>query len=223
MLVLKYILDHIYFIWLSFWWLVVPWFVGGISSAEVVPIYRYRCLAYWESCRWVFSKTITDMIELIVEAQQYRWILFRTRIVRTKYPKYISNIIRYIKILLKVSFASSGNSGDGIDYSQQKRENIGDLIQETLEAFERHGGEDAFINIKYMVPTYESCMLNWSQLWSEENILGWSHYFIFAKFYVNRIWNCIQCFFSSIDILCLLTCSHVFNSRFKPLQSSFNP
>merc|ERR1712159_923855 len=52
------------------------------------------------------------------------------------------------------------NSGDGIDYSQQKRENIGDLIQETLEAFERHGGQDAFINIKYMVPTYESCMLN---------------------------------------------------------------
>lgn len=52
------------------------------------------------------------------------------------------------------------NSGDGIDYSQQKRENVGDLIQETLEAFERHGGVDAFINIKYMVPTYESCMLN---------------------------------------------------------------
>nr|XP_033795024.1 parkin coregulated gene protein isoform X2 [Geotrypetes seraphini] len=52
------------------------------------------------------------------------------------------------------------NTGDGIDYSQQKRENIGDLIQETLEAFERYGGEDAFINIKYMVPTYESCLLN---------------------------------------------------------------
>ena len=50
--------------------------------------------------------------------------------------------------------------GDGIDYSQQKRENVGDLIQETLEALERHGGEDAFINIKYMVPTYESCLLN---------------------------------------------------------------
>ena len=50
----------------------------------------------------------------------------------------------------------------GIDYSQQKRENIGDLIQETLEAFERHGGPDAFINIKYMVPTYESCLLNWA-------------------------------------------------------------
>ncbi|KAK6304164.1 hypothetical protein J4Q44_G00247500 [Coregonus suidteri] len=56
--------------------------------------------------------------------------------------------------------AASVNSGDGIDYSQQKRENIGDLIQETLEVFERYGAEDAFINIKYMVPTYESCMLN---------------------------------------------------------------
>jgi len=52
------------------------------------------------------------------------------------------------------------NIGDGIDYGQQKRENIGDLIQETLEGLERHGGEDSFINIKYMVPTYESSVLN---------------------------------------------------------------
>lgn len=52
------------------------------------------------------------------------------------------------------------NIGDEIDYSQQKRMNVGDLIQETLELFERHGGEDAFINIKYMIPTYESCILN---------------------------------------------------------------
>jgi hypothetical protein len=28
--------------------------------------------------------------------------------------------------------------------------------------FETHGGEDAFINIKYMIPTYESCVLNWA-------------------------------------------------------------
>ena len=33
-------------------------------------------------------------------------------------------------------------------------------VQETLELFEANGGEDAFINIKYMVPTYESCVLN---------------------------------------------------------------
>lgn len=48
------------------------------------------------------------------------------------------------------------NIGDKIDYSQQKRMNVGDLIDETLELFELHGGEDAFINIKYMIPTYES-------------------------------------------------------------------
>ncbi|XP_053828956.1 parkin coregulated gene protein isoform X5 [Vidua macroura] len=50
------------------------------------------------------------------------------------------------------------NLGDGIEYSQQKRENVGVLIQETLELFERYGGENAYINIKYMIPTYWSCM-----------------------------------------------------------------
>ncbi|KAF2366312.1 Parkin co-regulated protein, partial [Trinorchestia longiramus] len=49
------------------------------------------------------------------------------------------------------------NCGDEIDYSQHRRENLGDLIQETLELLERHGGKDAYINIKYMVPTYQSC------------------------------------------------------------------
>jgi len=51
------------------------------------------------------------------------------------------------------------NLGDKIDYSQRKRTNLGDLIEETLEIFEIHGGEDAFINIKYMIPVYESCVL----------------------------------------------------------------
>jgi len=51
------------------------------------------------------------------------------------------------------------NLGDGIDYSQAKRNNVGDLIDETLEILEMHGGEDAFINIKYMIPTYESKVL----------------------------------------------------------------
>ncbi|KAM3139471.1 hypothetical protein pb186bvf_008496 [Paramecium bursaria] len=50
------------------------------------------------------------------------------------------------------------NIGDKIDYSQRKNENLSDLIQETLETLEKNGGEDAYINIKYMIPTYESCM-----------------------------------------------------------------
>ena len=56
------------------------------------------------------------------------------------------------------------NQGDAIDYSQRKGQNLGDLIVSTLELFETHGGDDAFINIKYMIPTYESCVLNWASL-----------------------------------------------------------
>ena len=71
--------------------------------------------------------------------------------------------------------------GNGIEYSQRKRENLGDLINETLEKLEMTGGEDAYsafckhcqlplhratlphlhvaVNLKYMVPTYESVFL----------------------------------------------------------------
>lgn len=51
------------------------------------------------------------------------------------------------------------NCGDQMDYSQHKNKNLGDLIEETLELLETHGGEDAFINIKYMIPLYESHVL----------------------------------------------------------------
>eukprot|EP00405_Crypthecodinium_cohnii_P036599 CAMPEP_0206540830 /NCGR_PEP_ID=MMETSP0325_2-20121206/9245_1 /ASSEMBLY_ACC=CAM_ASM_000347 /TAXON_ID=2866 /ORGANISM="Crypthecodinium cohnii, Strain Seligo" /LENGTH=303 /DNA_ID=CAMNT_0054038641 /DNA_START=89 /DNA_END=996 /DNA_ORIENTATION=- len=47
---------------------------------------------------------------------------------------------------------SAKNLGDSMDYGQRKRMNLGELIDETLEIFEVHGGEDAFINIKYMIP-----------------------------------------------------------------------
>lgn len=48
--------------------------------------------------------------------------------------------------------------GDQIDYNQRRVTCISALIVETLEIFEAKGGEDAFINIKYMVPTYESSL-----------------------------------------------------------------
>ena len=50
------------------------------------------------------------------------------------------------------------NSGDAIDYGQKKKEILGDLIQETLEILEIHGGDDAYYHLKYMIPTYESCL-----------------------------------------------------------------
>ncbi|RDD46859.1 Parkin coregulated gene protein-like protein [Trichoplax sp. H2] len=66
----------------------------------------------------------------------------------------------YRQILPMLNAFKNMNIGDGIDYGQQKRENIGDLINETLEELEKRGGSDAYINIKYMVPTYESCVQN---------------------------------------------------------------
>jgi len=73
---------------------------------------------------------------------------------------------------------SNANIGDKIDYSQRKGLNLGDLIQQTLEMFETHGGEDAFINIKYMIPTYESCVLNWG-VWGKNELMevdvDWQH------------------------------------------------
>ena len=92
---------------------------------------------------------------------------------------------RQILPIFNLFKSDNKNLGDGIDYAQIKRKTLGDLITETLELFELHGGasrrqegrghrrskrpslhecmpigEDAFINIKYMIPTYESCVLN---------------------------------------------------------------
>merc|ERR1719310_2184865 len=44
---------------------------------------------------------------------------------------------------------STKNLGDNMDYGQRRRLSLGELIDETLEVFEVHGGEDAYINIKY--------------------------------------------------------------------------
>lgn len=67
---------------------------------------------------------------------------------------------RQILPVLNLFKTRNVNLGDGIEYNQRNRLNLGDLIDETLQLLEIHGGEDAFINIKYMIPCYESCVLN---------------------------------------------------------------
>jgi len=66
---------------------------------------------------------------------------------------------RQILPVFNIFKSKNQNIGDKMDYSQRKRMNLGELIQETLEIFETHGGEDAFINIKYMIPVYESAVM----------------------------------------------------------------
>ena len=66
---------------------------------------------------------------------------------------------RQILPVLNIFVRKNSNMGDSIDYGQKNRVNLGDLIIETLELFEQFGGEDAFINIKYLIPTYQSIMI----------------------------------------------------------------
>lgn len=69
---------------------------------------------------------------------------------------------RQLLPVLNIFRSSNNNLGDRIDYGQRKRVCLGDLIEETLQCLEMHGGEgeETFINIKYMVPTYESTVAN---------------------------------------------------------------
>lgn len=70
----------------------------------------------------------------------------------------VSFVPYYRQILptFRLFYNKNVNIGDQIYYAQHKRMNLGDLIEETLELFERYGGRHAFINIKYVIPTYES-------------------------------------------------------------------
>lgn len=65
---------------------------------------------------------------------------------------------RQILPIMNLFKNKNNNIGDQFEYSQRKNQNLGDLIDETLQILETYGGENAFINIKYMIPTYESCV-----------------------------------------------------------------
>lgn len=88
----------------------------------------------------------------------YRQLLPMFNAFKVKNRKF--NRISINKYFTNILMAFTVNCGDEIDYAQKNNLNLGDLIDETLQVLELHGGEDAFINIKYMVPTYESCYLN---------------------------------------------------------------
>ena len=60
--------------------------------------------------------------------------------------------------ILNLYMARNKNLGDAIDYAQREATCLGELVAAALALLERTGGPDAFINIKYMVPTYESTL-----------------------------------------------------------------
>jgi hypothetical protein len=66
---------------------------------------------------------------------------------------------RQLLPVLNIFINNTENLGDAIDYSQRKQKNLGEVITQTLEQLELRGGEDAFINIKYLIPTYQSVVI----------------------------------------------------------------
>lgn len=63
---------------------------------------------------------------------------------------------RQLLPVLNIFLTKTVNVGDRICYDQQNDEDMKSVIMETLEIMEAAGGDDAFINIKYLIPTYES-------------------------------------------------------------------
>uniref|UniRef100_A0A1A8MR71 PARK2 co-regulated n=3 Tax=Nothobranchius TaxID=28779 RepID=A0A1A8MR71_9TELE len=60
------------------------------------------------------------------------------------------------QILTVFNIFKNKNENCGDEAGREKT--IGDLINETLRMFEAYGGPETYKVIKYMVPTYESCM-----------------------------------------------------------------
>ncbi|XP_037970210.2 parkin coregulated gene protein homolog [Plutella xylostella] len=78
-------------------------------------------------------------------------------------PRVGEALVPYYRQLLpvcRVLYNRGRDLGPGIDTNNKRGENEGDLVEETLQLLERRGGPDAFLNIKYIVPPYESAVLN---------------------------------------------------------------
>lgn len=65
---------------------------------------------------------------------------------------------RQLLPIMNIYVTTNKNLGDVTDYGQRKNEVLGDRIWEVLNLLEAYGGEDSLVNIKYLVPVYQSCM-----------------------------------------------------------------
>jgi Parkin co-regulated protein len=63
---------------------------------------------------------------------------------------------RQLLPIMNIYLLSNRNLGDKVDYGQRRGDCLGDRITETLQLLEQYGGDDAFVNIKYLIPTHES-------------------------------------------------------------------
>lgn len=67
----------------------------------------------------------------------------------------------YRHILPVLNIMRNRKSSNAFDQTEANDEHLSEKIDETLQLMEQYGGPDAFINIKYMIPAYESCVKNY--------------------------------------------------------------
>ena len=120
---------------------------GGIE--RVVSVVPHLVMPIKEAMQTKDNEIISEMLKII----QHILVVCGGTVGTALVPYY-----RQILPTFRLFYNKNVNLGDGIYYSQFKRENLGDLIDETLGLMEQHGGRNAFINIKYMIPTYQSRM-----------------------------------------------------------------
>lgn len=149
---------------------VLPVFMDGLRE-KIDP---YRLLAILGTFDLIEKNTTAALIEVVPLLIQPLRLALNTRDVDviaivckvllkllTQHPSVGRHLVPYYRQLLPVFNLlklKNLNIGDKIEYGQQKGLNISDLMDKLLNLMEKTGGDDAFINIKYMIPTYESCI-----------------------------------------------------------------
>jgi len=150
--------------------LLMPIFIDGLRE-KIDP---YRILAILGTFDLIERNSTPQIIEIVPLLIQPLKLALNSRdndvmsttcktLIKflTVHPTIGKHLVPYYRQLLPVfnlMRTNNKNLGDKIDYSQQKGLNVSEIMNQCLLLMEKTGGDDAFINIKYMIPTYESCV-----------------------------------------------------------------
>lgn len=158
------------------------WRVDELDYRVYLPIFCDGLREVDEPYRFLAIQGVIDMIEaapdkILPVVPQV--IMPMKKALATREPAVICPVLKLLQLMLQSNPAiglaivpyyrqllpvfnqyknKDRNLGDGMDYQQGHPLNIGEVIRHTLEALEYFGGPDAFINIKWMIPTYQSCL-----------------------------------------------------------------
>jgi len=118
------------------------------ASGKTLPVLPQLIIPIKEALNTRRRKVVEKTLKILQELAQCEDFIGQALV-----PYY-----RQILPIFQIFIRATESTGDGIIYGQKEERCLGDLVMKCLEVFECTGGEDAFINIKYLIPTYQSCM-----------------------------------------------------------------